>query len=163
MDEFIGRFRSLSQLPAPNLQITSLKDLVNRTLKLFETQWQQLQVDLELKLPSDYSLMADAAQLEQVLINLLKSATEAVSELKNKQITISLHQNESAQVSLDIIDNGEGIAEHVHEMIFVPFFTTKPQGSGIGLSLSRHIMVQHGGDLTYVQPDNGARFRMLFS
>ncbi|RYV01927.1 histidine kinase [Shewanella sp. OPT22] len=163
LDEFIGRFRSMSQLPPPNLQIISLSELISRTLKLFEIQWQQQGVVINIDLNSDYSLMADAAQLEQVLINLLKNATEAVSELAEKRINITLHQNDSAQVSLDITDNGSGIAAHVLEMIFVPFFTTKPQGSGIGLSLSRHIMVQHGGDLTYVKGESGACFRMTLS
>ena len=163
LNHFIGRFRSLSQLPEPNLQIVSLTELIDRSLKLFEAQWQQQGVNAEVNYESDYSLMADAVQIEQVLINLLKNATEAVSTLPDKHIKLSLQQNSHAQVNLDVIDNGLGVAEHVLDMIFVPFFTTKPKGSGIGLSLSRHIMVQHGGDLTYVNIPNAACFRMTFS
>ncbi|QQX80486.1 GHKL domain-containing protein [Shewanella sp. KX20019] len=163
LDEFIARFRSLSQLPPPNLHVISLSKLVSRTLNLFEHQWQQQRIEVQFDHHSDYQLMADAAQIEQVLINLLKNATEAISQQAEKRIQLRLHQNEQAQVSLDIIDSGAGIAEHVLEMIFVPFFTTKPQGSGIGLSLSRHIMIQHGGDLAYINSKQGACFRLTFS
>lgn len=163
LDDFIGRFRTVNQLPPPNLEIISLSELIHRTLKLFEAQWQQQGITSEIKLASDYSLMADAAQLEQVLINLLKNATEAVNEQSQKHISLNLEQNEKMQLSIDICDTGNGIAEHVLDMIFVPFFTTKANGSGIGLSLSRHIMVQHGGDLTCLSSQRGACFRMLFN
>ncbi|MGB0893830.1 MAG: sensor histidine kinase [Parashewanella sp.] len=164
LDEFIARFRSLSQLPAPKLEICSLKILVEQVVHLFQAQLAAYKIDLRLSLNHDYQLMADASQIEQVLINLLKNAIEAVDKQKDKWIAIELTQNAQAQVMLDISDSGEGIEPHVQEVIFVPFFTTKPTGSGIGLSLSRQIMIQHGGDLTYIsKPETNACFRLLFS
>ncbi|GIU49558.1 PAS domain-containing sensor histidine kinase [Shewanella sp. KT0246] len=163
LDEFIGRFRTMSQLPAPKLKIISLTEIVQRSLKLFEHQWQQQNIEFLFNYHKDYPLMADSAQIEQVLINLLKNATEAVTAQTNKQIQLTLQQNSQAQVSLDIRDSGTGVPEHVVEMMFVPFFTTKPKGSGIGLSLSRQIMIQHGGDLTYISSQPQGYFRLLFS
>jgi signal transduction histidine kinase len=70
--------------------------------------------------------------------------------------------NEAGQHYVEVSDNGPGVAEHVVEMMFVPFFTTKQKGSGIGLSLSRQIMLNHGGDLIYIQREQGACFRCVF-
>jgi len=108
--------------------------------------------------------MIDTSQIEQVLINLIKNALEAVEDKSIKQISLNLSQNHLNQVILDITDRGIGIEAHVLDMIFVPFFTTKQQGSGIGLSLAHQIMVQHGGDLTYInKPNAGACFRLTFN
>ena len=114
--------------------------------------------------------MLDSSQIEQVLVNLIKNAFEVLSSNKkyNAQspaqpnIKLSLAQNASQQLYVEVSDNGPGISEHVVDMIFVPFFTTKQQGSGIGLSLSRQIMLNHGGDLIYVPKPQGACFRCVF-
>ena len=118
--------------------------------------------------------MLDNAQIEQVLINLVKNAIEVI-RFKNSQpkeatltgseqgkILLSVGQNSAQQLYVEVSDNGLGIAEHVIDMIFVPFYTTKQQGSGIGLSLSRQIMVNHGGDLVYISRPQGACFRCIF-
>ena len=110
--------------------------------------------------------MADGAQLEQAMININKNAIEAIAKSEQKEITLRLYQtnqNSREQVLLDIEDSGPGIAKHVIEQVFVPFFTTKNKGSGIGLSLSRQIMIQHGGDLNYIDKGSaGACFRLTF-
>nr|WP_328698897.1 HAMP domain-containing sensor histidine kinase [Colwellia sp. 20A7] len=77
-------------------------------------------------------------------------------------MSLTVAQNNAQQLYIEVADNGTGIAEHVIEMIFVPFFTTKQQGSGIGLSLSRQIMINHGGDLVYLTRPQGACFRCIF-
>ena len=118
--------------------------------------------------------MLDSPQIEQVLINLIKNAIEALKSHRNQekslvdnyvdnnQISLTVAQNNSQQLYIEVADNGAGIGEHVIEMIFVPFFTTKRQGSGIGLSLSRQIMINHGGDLVYLTREKGACFRCIF-
>ena len=114
--------------------------------------------------------MLDTAQIEQVLINLTKNAIEAVQQRNDqdqdqrntRQVVLKTGANNAGQHYIEISDNGPGIADHVVDMIFVPFFTTKQQGSGIGLSLSRQIMINHGGDLIYLRREQGACFRCVF-
>ncbi|WP_133408500.1 sensor histidine kinase [Parashewanella tropica] len=163
LNQFISQFRQLSQLPKPDLKPISLRTLIESVITLFTPQWQQQKVNFTSNISSDYQLMADPSQIEQVLINLMKNATEAITYKDEKHIGIELKQNRQSQVIVDITDSGQGVQPEVVDMMFVPFFTTKPQGSGIGLSLSHHIMIQHGGDLGYINNTNkGACFRLTF-
>jgi len=169
LSAFIKSFHQITALPKPNLQEIELAKLIDQILTLFKRQAQQQNVTLSFENQSSCLILADGSQLEQALINIIKNALEAVSlnEGKGKTITLTLyqHDNQNSQqhLLLDIQDTGPGIAPHVIDQIFVPFFTTKKQGSGIGLSLSRQIMIQHGGDLKYItKPDCGACFRLVF-
>lgn len=166
LDKFIGRFAQVTRLPEPIVERIEMNALLRQVLTLYQDQ---KEVNIE-RHNSDfkYWLLADAAQIEQVLVNLIKNSLEAIKEQTNKQIIISLYHNDLSQLVIDIEDSGSGIANHVQEQIFVPFFTTKPKGSGIGLSLSKQIMVNHGGDLMYVEHStkqhlSGACFRLAFS
>jgi Signal transduction histidine kinase regulating C4-dicarboxylate transport system len=121
---------------------------------------------LNLSVQSQQLVMIDRGQVEQVIINLLTNALDVLKQLNTsksaKCIEVSIAQNANQQLYLEVSDNGTGISDHVIEMIFVPFFTTKQQGSGIGLSLSRQIMLNHGGDLVYIKRQQGACFRCVF-
>jgi signal transduction histidine kinase len=97
--------------------------------------------------PEDLSVEADEAQLSQVFINLIKNAIQAVEKVDAPQIEISALKKEDGHTQISVQDNGEGIPAEIIEQIFIPFFTTKENGSGIGLSLSRQIMKNHGGTL----------------
>ena len=97
---------------------------------------------------------ADQELIEQVIINLIKNAIEAVSETENPIIQLIAHYD--AAVKIEVIDNGPGIIREALESIFVPFYTTKRTGSGIGLSLSRQIMQMHNGTLT-VESEPGVK------
>lgn len=134
-------------------------------LTLFKGEMQK-NIKLNLSIQSSALLMADSAQLEQALINIIKNAIDALSKSAHKEISLTLYQTDNStrqELLLEIKDSGPGIVDHVKEQIFVPFFTTKNKGSGIGLSLSRQIMVQHGGDLKYIDKQNcGACFRLAF-
>ncbi|MFU2510567.1 sensor histidine kinase [Pseudoalteromonas sp. ASV78] len=170
LGDFIARFRQVSSLPKPNLAPNNLADLLARIITLHQQQARELQINIELTIQSQQLVMLDSTQIEQVLVNLIKNALEVLSSNKkyNPQrpaqpnIKLSLAQNASQQLYIEISDNGPGISEHVVDMIFVPFFTTKQQGSGIGLSLSRQIMLNHGGDLVYLAKAQGACFRCVF-
>jgi len=167
LSTFIKSFHQITALPKPNLQALELPALIEGILTLFKEQTRKVNIKLSFNHQSSCLVVADGAQLEQALINIVKNALEAVSQSEYKEITLTLFQrynkNSAQQLLLDIEDTGSGIAPHVIEQIFVPFFTTKKQGSGIGLSLSRQIMIQHGGDLKYVdKPDCGACFRLIF-
>jgi two-component system nitrogen regulation sensor histidine kinase NtrY len=166
LSNFIKSFHQITALPKPNLIEVNLVDLIEGVLNLFKGQIKAEDIKLNWTAQTSSLVMADGAQLEQAIINILKNAIEAISTSKQKDISITLYQsNQHArqQVLLDIEDSGPGIAKHVKEQVFVPFFTTKNKGSGIGLSLSRQIMIHHGGDLNYIDKDNsGACFRLAF-
>ena len=91
------------------------------------------------------TLSADRAQLEQVFLNIIKNATEACRNAENPRIEVSAVYHKNDSIKFTISDNGEGIIPKVKERIFVPFFTTKPNGSGIGLSLCKQIITLHDG------------------
>ncbi|PAJ75950.1 hypothetical protein CJF42_02700 [Pseudoalteromonas sp. NBT06-2] len=164
LSDFIARFKEINNLSAPQLSSVNLECVIEQVLTLFKQQAKQNNVNFTFSSTQNVLMMIDTSQVEQVLINLIKNALEAIENKTIKQISLNLSQNHLNQVILDITDSGTGIESHVLDMIFVPFFTTKQQGSGIGLSLAHQIMVQHGGDLTYInKPEVGACFRLTFN
>lgn len=170
--EFINRFRQMSSLPKPNVTPTDLIPILTRIIALYRQQASTHSIEVILNVSSQQLVMLDSAQMEQVVINLVKNSLEVLSMYQAQnfntglaitpEITLTLAQNNAQQYYLEVADNGPGIAEHVMDMIFVPFFTTKQEGSGIGLSLSRQIMQNHGGDLIYLTRPKGACFRCVF-
>jgi nitrogen fixation/metabolism regulation signal transduction histidine kinase len=166
LSSFIKSFHQITSLPKPNLIEVNLAHLIEGVLSLFKGQVKAKNIRLNWLVESSSLVMADGTQLEQAMINIIKNAIEAIAKSEQKEITLRLYQtnqNSREQVLLDIEDSGPGIAKHVIEQVFVPFFTTKNKGSGIGLSLSRQIMIQHGGDLNYIDKESaGACFRLTF-
>ena len=174
LGEFIASFRQISSLPLPNLVTTQLATILTRIEILHRQQLNECNTTLSIDIQNKQLVMLDSAQIEQVFINLIKNAIEAVKSYSNQQlslqkdyvvdnqISLTVGQNKAQQLYVEVADNGAGIGEHVIDMVFVPFFTTKRQGSGIGLSLSRQIMINHGGDLVYLSRAKGACFRCIF-
>jgi two-component system nitrogen regulation sensor histidine kinase NtrY len=112
--------------------------------------------------PEDIALVADYAQVEQVLINLIKNASEALSGKKNGTIHLKSFCADDC-ILIQVEDNGIGISGDIIEDIFVPFYTTKKNGSGIGLSLSKQIMQNHDGIISVNSaPDKGSEFTLKF-
>ncbi len=112
--------------------------------------------------PEDIALVADYAQVEQVLINLIKNAIEAISVKKNGVVQLKAFAGEEGTL-IQVEDNGMGISDDIMEDIFVPFYTTKENGSGIGLSLSKQIMQNHKGTISVNSaPNRGAVFTLKF-
>jgi len=164
LSDFIANFKEISNLSTPKLSSVNLDNVIEQVLTLFKQQTIQSKTIISFTSSQNTLMMIDTSQIEQVLINLIKNALEVVENMSIKQIDLNLSQNHLNQVILDITDSGTGIEAHVLDMIFVPFFTTKQQGSGIGLSLAHQIMVQHGGDLAYIdKPNVGACFRLTFN
>jgi signal transduction histidine kinase len=170
--EFISRFRQMSSLPKPNVASTDLLPILTRIIALYRKQASTHSIELILSVSSQQLVMLDGAQIEQVVINIVKNSLEVLAMYQAQnlntgltitpEIRLTLAQNCAQQYYLEIADNGPGIAKHLMDMIFVPFFTTKQEGSGIGLSLSRQIMQNHGGDLIYLIRPKGACFRCVF-
>ena len=144
---FTETYRTLTRIPPPNFELVEARHLVEELCTLFQPELERKGIKLESSLPVQaVSFQADPALLEQVLINLVKNAADAVTGRVNPRIKINV-QKVGAKAQIIIADNGPGIPEEVMEQAFVPFFTTKKEGSGIGLSLSRQIMRMHKGSI----------------
>ena len=146
---FVENYRRLTRIPEPVCTQVPARELFADLKKLFPAEiyhFRQPNVSL--------TLWIDRTQIEQVLINLLKNAREACFRKSDAQIEIELTQTAEGSI-LTVSDNGEGILPDVIDKIFVPFFTTKPSGSGIGLSLCKQIMNLHGGTIS-VRSEKGA-------
>lgn len=153
--DFVRNYRKLLKVPTPSRSAIELRTFCQELQQLFSPQLEEKGIDFILKIPNPViTFQADQHLLEQVFINLLKNAMEAVSTINKPRISFSVKLEDQQLVFL-IRDNGPGIPASVLPNIFVPFFTTKEEGSGIGLSLSRQIVRAHGGQLT-VESQEGA-------
>ena len=159
--EFVKNYRQLSRLSNPILTPVRIGDVFSDIQKLYSTTRIKYTYQIE---NEEQILMWDRSQMEQVLINLMKNATEACDEVQNPTICISTHyQKEKKLFVLTITDNGCGILPEILDKIFVPFFTTKPKGSGIGLSLCKQIVNNHGGSISVNSEANkGTSFILKF-
>lgn len=161
---FVQTYRQLTRIPEPQIQSVSVSDLFARIERLFRPRTDTQAVHLSCQVrPVDLEVAADAQLLEQVLINLVTNALHALEGGVEGCVTLTGYADSKANVVLEVTDNGPGILPEVIEKIFIPFFTTKPDGSGIGLSLSRQIMRLHYGSLSvYSAPDDQTIFRLKF-
>jgi nitrogen fixation/metabolism regulation signal transduction histidine kinase len=145
---FVDDYRSLTKIPKPNFEIFLIKNLFERTEKLMQKELQQKNIKFKSIVdPETLELAADPELIEQVLINLLINAMHALDNWKEGEIKLVAQLDERGRILIKVIDNGPGIREDLQEKIFIPFFSTKKDGSGIGLSLSRQILRMHGGTI----------------
>ncbi|MBK9488338.1 MAG: PAS domain-containing protein [Haliscomenobacter sp.] len=162
---FVNAYRTFTSIPKPMLSPVMVLPLVQRITSLFAPTLKdkgiQLVYDIQ---PADLSISIDQDQIEMVLINLIKNAVEILEGQSQARIEIKSAVDQTAQRAvLEVIDNGPGIEPNALEQIFIPFFTTKEDGTGVGLSLSRQILQMHGGVLSVEsQLGNGARFSLIF-
>jgi len=146
--EFIENYRKLTRIPKPNFKIVQVSELFHRLESLMQEQFKDKSIDCKMEVdPETLELTIDPVMIEQVLINVCKNALEAVSEVDNPVIRISAILDDHGKPMIRIADNGTGIKQEVLDNIFIPFFTTKKDGSGIGLSLSKQIMRMHNGTI----------------
>ena len=142
---FVDSFRAVTRIPTPQKAPFYLSELVAESLSLIPHEGIEVEVSIE---PTDTMLYADRALMSQVFVNLLKNATEALSEQEGeRKITIRSTIDAEERIQIEIMNNGSAIPAEVAENIFTPFFTTKTDGSGIGLAVSRQIVRLHGGFL----------------
>ncbi|MCB0736611.1 MAG: HAMP domain-containing histidine kinase [Bacteroidetes bacterium] len=147
MLEFVNDYRQLVALPAPNKKPVSVQSFLQNIERLQSAELELNDISFEMSLPaSDFEILVDEGQLEQVLLNLLSNAIYALSDSKIKTLKIWA-RIDSKHGFISVKDTGSGIDPEILGDIFVPFYSTKPKGSGIGLSLARQIMHQHGGQL----------------
>ncbi|MFD2247571.1 sensor histidine kinase [Pontibacter ruber] len=152
---FAQTYRNLNKITKLNLQTIYIRELFYNLQQLMQPTLSQKNIRLEINLPEqDISLKADPTLLDQVLINLLLNAIEAVKDRPEPQITLSAYTSPDKQTVIRISDNGIGMSKEVQEKIFIPFFSTRKQGSGIGLSLCKQIVMLHRGTIQ-VQSEEG--------
>jgi len=161
--KFIDAYREYTSLPQPKIKTVLLKELIEKTAQFMRQELKKTNIQFSSSCSSDYlTIQADAEMIEQVLINLVKNAMESL--LQNPSGKIELNgKYEDQSIIIEVIDNGPGIIPEAINRIFVPFFTTKKTGSGIGLALSRQIMQMHNGSLTVQsEPDVKTVFTLRF-
>lgn len=158
---FVNAYGELSRIPKPKFQSIDLKQLTQDVEILLRPEMNKSSIQL-INEVAPTALQIDPELIEQVLINLLKNAREALTEASEAKIIMKTSR-ENEKTLLSVIDNGTGIDLETLDNIFVPFYTTKKEGSGIGLSLSKQIMRAHNGDLI-VQSElgKGTAFSMVF-
>jgi len=163
LKEFVHNFRQVNQIPEPQLQKVDVLELVKETAQLFMAELDREHITVKVNV-SEQSILADRNLTQQVLINLVKNAAEAMSNMKvNKKIEIRSIRNGSRYLHLEVRDFGEGIPPEDLEQIFIPFYSTKKSGSGIGLSISKQIMQKQKGDISVQsEPGMGSTFTLSF-
>ncbi|MDX1476206.1 MAG: ATP-binding protein [Saprospiraceae bacterium] len=152
---FTEAYRQLTRLPEPRLAPVDAVALMDRIITLMTPDLQEAGIRLERNFSGGpVEMQADSEMLEHALINLFRNAVDALGGISAPVIRAEVRRQGEA-VMLRVADNGPGIPEELRDQVFVPFFTTKEQGSGIGLSLSRQIAQLHGGRLTVFCPPGG--------
>jgi two-component system, NtrC family, nitrogen regulation sensor histidine kinase NtrY len=159
---FVERYRQIADLPRPALRAVRLDDLAGRVQQLMSAMVESRGIAYTSSVePANLSALADPDMLEQALINLLRNAVDALGERANGHIEVRCRLQDST-VAISVADNGPGVDASTRDRIFVPFFTTKPGGSGIGLSLARQIAHAHGGRLEVAHnTPSGAVFTLI--
>lgn len=146
---FVDAYRSFSRIPAPEYQISEVDGLLHGVERLMRAEAERSGVIIERAVePEGLRLAADPNLVEQVLINLVLNAIQATTGVGGGRVVLRARADRRGIAVIEVEDDGPGIEPDVQEHIFVPFFTTKPDGSGIGLSLSRQIMRLHGGTIS---------------
>ena len=161
--DFVQSYRSFLNVPKPDKKIVNAKELLDKVKVLMARDSEStIQIFWNCE-PEDLELFIDEKQLTQILINLVKNAIQSLGNSENGLVTINAAVDGNGRKYIEVKDNGPGIPEQLADEIFVPFFTTKDGGTGIGLSLSRQIMQQHGGSLKMFSiPDVETSFTLTF-
>ncbi len=159
--QFVDAYRHFTTIPQPIFADVSVEPLVRNVAQLVQADAQKHQISISVASPN-LAIRADAAQIEMVLLNLIKNAVESLGKTPNPSIQLEA-EAAGPRVVIRVTDNGPGIEPEALEQIFIPFYTTKKTGSGIGLSLSRQIMQLHNGQLTAdSKPGEGSTFSLVF-
>ncbi|SIN66543.1 sensor histidine kinase [Algoriphagus halophilus] len=162
---FVSDFRSLAHIPTPKFSSIGIAKLFDQLEVLLAHQLESKNITLRKELnPPELILFGDQTQIEQVLINLAQNAIHAVEDAEIKVITFRAFIDEAGKIILEVSDTGKGIEEEALSKIFIPFFTTKKKGSGIGLSLSKQIMRRHKGNIQVRSAiEEGTTFKLIFN
>ncbi len=162
--DFVQAYRSFARLPAPEPALVEVRALLERVRMLVSNETESSGIVVVMACSQqNLTVRIDGRQIEQVLLNLLRNAIEALPETRNPRIELYASRNDQGQVLMQVLDNGPGIpAEHL-DNIFVPFFTTKRNGTGVGLSICRQLMYANRGFISVRStPQSGTAFTLRF-
>ena len=161
--KFAETYRNLNKIIKPNVKKVLVRDLFENLYQLMEPTLDKKNIEMDIVLKdTGLSVEVDPSLIEQVLINLVVNAIEALKDRPNAMIVLSATSNNN-KVAIKVADNGSGIPDDVLENIFIPFFSTKKTGSGIGLSLCKQIMMLHKGNIiVHSVPGQGTAFTLQF-
>ncbi|HLP62262.1 MAG TPA: HAMP domain-containing sensor histidine kinase, partial [Candidatus Deferrimicrobium sp.] len=168
LTEFVNAYRNLTLIPQPNFKIFSVAEMFSRVEKLMAQKFKDNQIQLRWTVePRTLELTADPGLIEHVLINLLLNAVEALQSAdanhNEPRVELTGELDTIGRVLIRVTDNGPGIIKEAQNKVFIPFFTTKKGGSGIGLSISRQIMKLHKGTIiVHSIPDEKTVFTLKF-
>jgi nitrogen fixation/metabolism regulation signal transduction histidine kinase len=158
--DFVNAYRDFTTIPKPSKKYLTIDELLKSTIALTSPELEKMDVDFKVEIEGGFSVFADPSLMEQVLINLIKNASEACAK-ENSCVELRAYQTNERCI-IEVEDNGMGIENEALSKVFIPFFTTKKTGSGIGLSLSRQIVQMHGGEITVKSEINkGTTFRIV--
>jgi C4-dicarboxylate-specific signal transduction histidine kinase len=160
----VQAYGTLTNLPRPNFSEVVVATLFERVQALLAPALRADSVALDVEVhESGFSVRADPQQLEQVLINLVRNAAEALTGRTDGRVVLRGFRDQQGKVSIQVVDNGPGIDAALLSDIFVPFFTTKRHGTGVGLSVSRQIMLLNKGLISVkTAPGQGSEFTLKF-
>lgn len=160
---FVESYRKLARLSEPKLKIIFVKELLDHLLLLLENDADYKRIKFRLEVnPADIGMEADEAQLSQLVLNLIRNSMQALETIDDPEIGIQASYSDEDHIEIVVADNGPGIPSEIKEQIFIPFFTTRENGSGIGLSLSRQIMRNHGGSIELFTSPGSTKFVLRF-
>lgn len=157
LQQFVESYRKLAMLPTPQKVKTEISELINNCLAIMQPTFKQNDIEIINNINQKRWLFMDVFQMEQVFINLFTNSIYALKEKDKKQIIVSAETKEK-RFFIKITDSGSGIDTEIEDKIFLPFFTTRKEGAGIGLTLSKNILEAHGGYLAYQNKDNQTTF-----
>jgi nitrogen fixation/metabolism regulation signal transduction histidine kinase len=162
--EFIEEYRRLSLLPLPRRKKLILKEALEGIMLLLENEAREQKIELSLKMEdAGEELFADPQQFEMILLNLMKNSFDSFPDTQQNRRVIIRTQSNGKRLLVKVEDNGAGISEDLLDQVFVPFFSTKEQGSGIGLSLVRQVMNRHEGSIHLESvPSEGTVVTLVF-
>lgn len=154
---FVENYRKLAMLPTPSKQMTPINTLFDDCLRIMSPILKAENIELINDIHSSRSILIDKNQMEQVIINLITNSVYALKEKNEKKMYVSSY-TENNRFFITISDNGKGIDPEIQDKVFLPFFTTRKDGAGIGLTLSKNIIEAHGGYLSYQTDEDKTSF-----
>ena len=160
LQQFVERYRKLTMLPTPDKKAVDLHDIIEQSLQNMKSLFKEAAIEIHWVPVKNYEVKVDVVQFEQVLINLLTNAYHALKHVEKREVEIRITK-EAQRIYIDLFDSGALIDPEIITKIFLPFYTTRRDGAGIGLTLSKTIVEAHGGYLIYQQLEEKNCFRII--